>query len=519
MKIYYNGNLYGHKKATAFVEKHGKIIFIGNDDEALKYNGDSIDLKKKYVYPGFNDSHMHLVNYGQSLRNLLLENHTDSLADLLGELQRNLLPGKWLVGRGWNHDYFKDVSRFPTRKDLDSISKEDPIVITRACGHILVANSKAIELANIHDQEVEGGSYDLETGIFKENALNLIYNAIGKPTVDDIKESIMIAQKSLNSYGITSVQSDDFLSATDNYHDALEALKQLDAENKLTVRVYEQAQFTNIVTLKEFVDSGYHTGVGTNMFKIGPLKMLGDGSLGGRTAYLSEPYYDDPTTQGIPVYTKEEFKEMFDFANKNQMQIAIHAIGDGILDWIIEAYEYALANHPRQNHRHGIVHCQITRQDQLLKIKQLHLHAYIQSIFLDYDNHIVNERVKPEIAKTSYNFKTLKEITTISNGSDCPVEKPDILKGIQLAITRTSIDGTGPYLKEQSLTREEAIDSFTIDGAYASFEENIKGSIEIGKFCDLVILENDILSVDVNKIKDIKVLATIIDGNIVYGGI
>ncbi|WRK53070.1 amidohydrolase family protein [Coprobacillaceae bacterium CR2/5/TPMF4] len=156
MKIYYNGNLYGHKKATAFVEKHGKIIFIGNDDEALKYNGDSIDLKKKYVYPGFNDSHMHLVNYGQSLRNLLLENHTDSLADLLGELQRNLLPGKWLVGRGWNHDYFKDVSRFPTRKDLDSISKEDPIVITRACGHILVANSKAIELANIHDQEVEG---------------------------------------------------------------------------------------------------------------------------------------------------------------------------------------------------------------------------------------------------------------------------------------------------------------------------------------------------------------------------
>ena len=201
------------------------------------------------------------------------------------------------------------------------------------------------------------------------------------------------------------------------------------------------------------------------------------------------------------------------------MQIAIHAIGDGILDWIIEAYEYALANHPRQDHRHGIVHCQITRQDQLLKIKQLHLHAYIQSIFLDYDNHIVNERVKPEIAKTSYNFKTLKEITTISNGSDCPVEKPDILKGIQLAITRTSIDGTGPYLKEQSLTREEAIDSFTIDGAYASFEENIKGSIEIGKFCDLVILENDILSVDVNKIKDIKVLATIIDGNIVYGGI
>ncbi|WP_294580307.1 amidohydrolase [uncultured Thomasclavelia sp.] len=518
MKIYYHGNLYGCN-ATALVEKEGKIIFVGSDEEALKYKGQKIDLKQKYVYPGFNDSHMHLVNYGQFLKNVQLEDDSYSLAALLTKLKNSLKKGQWLIGRGWNHDLFQDVSRFPTREDLDKISQDEPIVITRVCGHILVANSKAIELAKINNQTVDGGSYDLTTGLFKENAMSLIYNAIKKPTVADIKESIMMGQKQLHAYGITSVQSDDFLSATDDYHDALRAFEELAAEDKLTIRVYEQSQFTNLKTLKQFIDEGYYTGVGSPMFKIGPLKMLGDGSLGARTAFMSEPYYDDPTTQGIPVYTKDEFKEMFDYANKHQMQIAIHAIGDKILDWIIEAYEYALNNYPRPDHRHGIVHCQVTRKDQLLKFKELKLHAYIQSIFLDYDSHIINQRVKPELAKTSYNFKTLQEIATISNGSDCPVEKPDVLKGIQLAVTRKAIDGTGPYLPKQALSRQEAIDSFTKMGAYASFEEDVKGSIKPGHYCDLVILDEDILTVADSKIKDIKILATIVGGKLVYGGI
>lgn len=257
---------------------------------------------------------------------------------------------------------------------------------------------------------------------------------------------------------------------------------------------------------------------GDEFFKIGPLKMLGDGSLGARTAFLSKPYYDAPKTRGIPVFSREEIKMMFDYANRHEMQIAIHAIGDGILDWIFEGYENALKNYSREDPRHGIVHCQITREDQLLKYQQLHLHAYIQSVFLDYDNHIINQRVSPQLAQTSYNFKTLRNITTISNGSDCPVEAPDVLKGIQLAVTRTSIDGTGPYLKEQALTREEAIESFTIGGAYASFEEEVKGTLEVGKYCDFVVLSDNILDVDVQHIKDIKVLATYVGGQLVYGG-
>ena len=185
MKIFYNANIY-NSHHNAFVEDNGKIIFIGSYEDALKYQGESIDLNNKYIYPGFNDSHMHLVNYGQFLSRVSLVEHTSSLKDMLDELKKNLKKGKWLIGRGWNHDYFKDVSRFPTKDDLDEISKEEPIVITRTCGHVLVANSKAIELAQINGKEVEGGAYNLETGLFEENATYLIYDIIPKPTIEDI---------------------------------------------------------------------------------------------------------------------------------------------------------------------------------------------------------------------------------------------------------------------------------------------------------------------------------------------
>ena len=513
MKVFYNAHLYDCQE-TAFVEDQGKIIFMGNDQEALGYKGEKVNLNGQYVYPGFNDSHMHFVGYGQYLSNVLLENHTSSLQEVLTELKRQYQPGQKLFGRGWNHDYFTDVHRFPTKDDLDQISRDDPIAITRACGHVLVANSKAIELADL--KEVEGGSYDVETGLFKENAVSLIYDAINKPTVEDIKNMILKAQKSLNAYGITSVQSDDFLSATSHYQDALTAFEELNKEKKLTVRVNEQAQLRNIEELKEFMDLGYRTGVGDEFFKIGPLKILSDGSLGARTAYLSQDYADQSGTRGMAIFKREELSQFIEYAHKNQMQIAIHAIGDGALDDVLYGYQNALTKYPRDNHRHGVVHCQITREDQYDWYKKLHLHAYIQSIFLDYDNHIVEQRVIPEIAKTSYPFATLSTLTTISNGSDCPVENPDVLKGIQLAVTRTSIDGTGPYLINEALSRKEAIDSYTKNGAFASFEENIKGQLQVGMYCDFVVLEEDILSVSVHHIKDIHIRATYMNGEKVF---
>ena len=201
-----------------------------------------------------------------------------------------------------------------------------------------------------------------------------------------------------------------------------------------------------------------------------------------------------------------------EYGDLHNMQIAIHAIGDGILDVILDKYKDMNC----KDKRHGIVHCQITRADQLKKFKEYGLHAYIQSIFLDYDNHIVEERVGKDMASTSYSFKYLFDNCHASNGSDCPVEMPEVLKGLQLAITRTSIDGTGPYLKQQALSIKEAIDSYTVNGAYASFEENIKGRIEKGYLADFVVLDQKIEECDVNYIKDIKVLETYVGGRKVF---
>ena len=318
----------------------------------------------------------------------------------------------------------------------------------------------------------------------------------------------------LNSYGVTSSQTDDYCMYRDvPWQTVNEAYRELEAEGELTVRVYEQCNFTELSELKAFVEAGNVTGSGTELFKVGPLKMLGDGALGARTAYLSRPYADDPSTCGIPVFSQEVFDEMIGYANAHGMQAAVHAIGDACLDRVLDAYEKALKEHPREDHRHGIVHCQITRPDQLERIARLKLHVYAQSIFLDYDNHIVKDRVGEELASTSYSWKTLmKQGVSVSNGTDCPVELPDALASMECAVTRTTIkDHVGPYLPD------EAFDSYTIRGAEGSFEEKIKGKICPGMLADFVILEQSPFETAPEQLHTIPVHAAYLGGRKVFG--
>ena len=295
------------------------------------------------------------------------------------------------------------------------------------------------------------------------------------------------------------------------------AYQELEAAGELTVRVYQQSNFTNVQDLKDFVAAGHNTGVGTELFKTGPLKMLGDGALGARTAFLSRPYADDPSTCGLSVFTQEAFDEMIGYANSVGMQVSVHTIGDACLDRVLSAMDKALAANPREDHRHGIIHCQITRGDQLKKMAEMKLHIYAQSIFLDYDIQIVEPRVGPELASTSYSWKTLKNLgATVSNGTDCPVELPFALGGIQCAVTRKTLKGKGPYLPHEAFTIQEALDSYTYWGAYSSFEENVKGCIQPGMIADFVILGGNPFETDENAIKDIPVCATYLGGKQVY---
>ena len=433
--------------------------------------------------------------------------------------------GGWIRGRGWNQDYFTDERRMLNRYDLDKVSTELPVCAVRACGHALAVNSRALELLGItaDTPQPEGGEIGMKNGepdgLFFDNAMELVYSAISAPDKEAVKDMIRRACRSLNAYGVTSCQSDDYCVFSSLPWQAVnEAFQELEAAGELTVRVYEQANFTDIDSLKGFVAAGNRTGVGSNLFKIGPLKMLGDGALGARTAFLSQPYADQPDTCGLSVFPQEVFDEMIGYAHREGMQVAIHAIGDACLDRVLAAIGKALAKDPRADHRHGIVHCQITREDQLREIADKKLHIYAQSIFLDYDIAIVADRVGIDRAATSYSWKTLKNLgATVSNGTDSPVEHPFALGGIQCSVTRSNLKGTAPaYLPREAFSVQEALDSYTAWGAYASFEENRKGRIIPGMLADFVVLDNDPFTVDVNCIKDIRVLSAYLGGSRVY---
>ena len=529
--IYYNGVVYTGDMplTTAFAVENDRFTAVSDDAAVLatRCDGDTVvDLAGKFVCAGFNDSHMHLLNYGYALTMAPLHRHTRSLTDMLDCLRCFLAenpprPGDYLLGRGWNHDYFADEHRLPTKEDLDSVSRDVPIIITRACGHIGCANSAAIRRAGItvETPQPEGGHFDIVdgelTGIFRENALNLVKAPIPEPDAESIANMLRTAARALNSYGITSCQTDDLPVFPVDFSVIHDAYHRLINAGELSVRVYEQAHFCDTVSLSRYIAAGHVTGEGDEFFRVGPLKLLGDGSLGAGTAYLSRPYADQPDNRGIAIYTPEQFHAMISLAHANGMQVAIHAIGDGILDDILDAYENVLAKSPRSDHRHGVVHCQITRPDQLERMKRLQLHAYVQSIFLDYDNRIVRQRVG-DLADSSYAFRTLKEQYHASNGSDCPVELPNVLGGIQCGVTRNTLAGDALYRSEEAFSVQQAIDSFTCEGAFASFEENVKGKIRPGMLADFVVLSDSPFAVPADSIADIHVMQTVLGGKTVY---
>ena len=530
MKIFFNGNVYTGRggRASAFAVENGRFVSVGQDAELLAASSGAdelIDLGGAFVSCGFNDSHMHLLNFGQVLSFAPLHMHTGSLEEVLSCLREhmNSHPSGWLRGRGWNQDCFSGEKRMPSRWDLDTVSRDVPIVITRACGHCCVLNSKALELCGIDGStpSPDGGSIGKAGGeadgrLF-DNAMELLSGKLPLPSKDELKAMILSACRELNRYGITSCQTDDYCVFREIPPEAVnEAYRELENEGALTVRVYEQCNITELSALERFMDEGNLTGRGSDMFRIGPLKLLGDGALGSRTAHLSKPY---PGTDdcGFSLLAPEHLKAMAALAHSRGMQIAVHAIGDACLDEVLDAFEAALAERPKADHRHGVVHCQVSRPDQLERMIKLGVHIYAQSIFLDYDNHIVHSLLPPEIAASSYNWKTLmRGGLSVSNGSDCPVELPDVMCGIECAVTRRSIDGTGPYNPDQAFTVAEAIDSFTVNGAEASFEEKEKGLIAPGHAADFVVWGADPFETEPRRLHEISIDSVYLAGKRVY---
>lgn len=535
--ILFNGKIATIDSANSYVEavaiKDGLIIKTGRDEDILSFRQDGteiINLQGKLVLPGFNDSHVHLLNYAYSLKKVDCS-HAKSIEEIiyLGKKyikENNIKPGEWILGRGWNQIMFQE-KREINRYDLDKISTENPISFTRICEHITVANSKALQVCEINktSSQVVGGHFDIDTdgeptGIFREAARYMIYEKIPNATKDEIKDMLKNAANVAASYGITSVHTDDFETFSDkNYEKIIQAYKELIHENELSIRVYAQCLLPNIDDLKNFIHSGYKTGLGDKYFKIGPLKLLTDGSLGARTALLHEPYTDDSTTRGISVFTQDELDDLVVTAHCNGMQILTHAIGDRAMDMCMNSFEKAMGACKIDDPRFGIVHLQIMNENIINRFSELDIIAYAEPVCVNNDLHMAEERVGPERIKTSYCYKTLlNKGIKMCLSSDCPVDSLNPMDTVYAAVNRKDYSGfpQDGWYPEERLSVKESVYSFTMGSAYASYEENVKGSIEEGKYADLVVLSKDIFNVDTNIIQDTEVVLTIMDGKIVY---
>lgn len=506
----------------------GRIVAVGTTADILAdaaAEDKCLDLGGRTVLPGFNDSHLHLFGTAQAARSVDLYGVT-SIAELQARsrdfLAKHPETGRTgLNGRGWNQDYFTD-GRLPDRHDLDAIATGFPIVFPRACGHIAVANTRALEMAGVVKgrAQVDGGQFDLDadghpTGILRENALVLLEGLKPALSVDSALELLREVSALANAHGITSVQCNDLTVGNADSAILEEAYRQLALDNP-SLRIYHQTCFSDLTALKTRINEGYHRH--TNDFnRMGPLKIFVDGSLGARTAHMRQPYADDPSTNGIVCMDSPTLEAFVQTADQANVQIAIHAIGDGAMEQVLDAYATVIRN--ENPNRHGIIHCQITDRPLLERFKALDILAYVQPIFLHYDLHIVESRVGKDLASTSYAFKTMEDLGLhVAYGTDSPVESLDVFNNLFCALNRQDLKAfpEGGFTPEEKVDLETAIDNLTRGSAYASFEEDRKGRLLPGYMADLVVLDQPIFELDPSNIRQVQVDLTMVDGRIVY---
>lgn len=498
-------------KAEALAVRNGRIVAVGSNAEIRSYVGDEtkvIDVGGKTVVPGLVDCHVHMTGFGWHLQTLDLCG-VNSIEEMKQEIREYTMenPEKsWVLGGRWDHEKFVE-KRYPTRWDLDEAVSHKPVFLIRVCGHVGVANTKALELAGVgKDTAVKGGKVDVDevsgepNGILRENALELVWRAVPKPSVAELEEACIQACRKAVENGLTGVHW-----IVDSAEE-LRLLQKLCKEWKLPLRVYLGVPAKLLDTI---VKLGLASGFGNEMLKLGFIKVFVDGSLGARTAALRKPYSDKPETYGMLLLSQRKLNKLVLKAHRAGWQLAVHAIGDKAIESTLKAFANALKKHPRENHRHRIEHCSVLDPKLIRKMRRLNLIASVQPHFV-FSDFWVMERVGAERARWVYPFKTLlKEGVVIASGSDCPVEPISPLLGIWAATTRKDF-------LEENLTVEEALRTYTVNAAYASFEEDEKGTIEVGKFADITVLSDDLLSIPPEKIREVKVEMTVVGGKIVY---
>ncbi|NLC32485.1 MAG: amidohydrolase, partial [Clostridiales bacterium] len=476
-------------RAEAVAIREGKFAAAGTNEEILALRSGHttlIDAGGKSVLPGFNDSHLHLVGYALSKNRVDISNldSIEALQDRLRSHIRRLAPakGSWIIGRGWDQTPYPN-QRMPDRHDLDRVSTAYPMMMTRKCGHVCVLNTAGLKASALFDHPplVEGGLIELDadgrpTGILKENAMDLVNIPSQSMSRDAVKALILSAAQDFVKAGLTSVQTDDLGAFAGAPPDLFNAYLELAAQGELPLRVNEQMLLAQPDELKQIIGLGWVTGRGNDYFKIGPLKLLTDGSFGGRSALLCEPYTDDPDNRGIALLTREQLKELTIMAHQAGMQVAAHAIGDQAIKDMLDIYKEAQDEYPRDDARFRIIHASLTPPALLDRFKEQGVLADVQPCFISSDLPFIKSRLGKARASDAYCFKGfLRRGIPMGGGSDCPVEDYRPLMGIHAAVNRQGDDGQPQegWLPQQKLTLHEALYLYTMGSAYNSIEEDI----------------------------------------------
>jgi hypothetical protein len=498
----------------------GKILAVGTNQEISRLAGPHTrkrDLSSTsiFVFPGFNDAHVHLGSAGSTKLNVDLTG-VQSLAGMLASIQTfagNSPAGHWLTGGNWDHTLW--VSKIlPTRQDLDKVTAGHPTFLDRIDGHISIANSAALAAAGITGKTVppQGGAIDLDasgnpTGILRESAQDLVYKVIPPPSHDERRRGDELAIADALAHGVTSVQDfsdwDDFL-----------IFEELEKEGKLHLRITEWLPFK--APLLDLIRMRNHHDMNDPMLHTGFLKGFMDGSLGSRTAALKAPYDDDPGNTGLPQYTQAQLNQMALERAKAGFQLGFHAIGDKAAAMALDAYSQPGISTTARNR---IEHAQVVDPADIPRFKQLGVIASMQPSHLLTDMNWAEARLGPRRAAYSYAWKAFLDAgVPLAFGTDYPVEPITPFRGLYAAVTRKNEAGTKEYFPANKLTRGQALYAYTQGSAYAEFAEKHKGKLAPGYDADFILIDMNIYSVAPPALLSATVLATYVAGRQSYAG-
>ena len=530
-KIFYGGPIITMNDNIPSVEAVGieedKIVAVGSftDIKEKLPEAELIDLNNHSLLPGFHDCHCHALAYVYFPRFLNLRN-TKSYSDFLhnlSEIAKKKKSKEWIIGLSYDEQNFNDEKRLPDKWELDKICPNNPVFIFRNDGHIGIANSMALDFAEINENSVspEGGEFrrnkkgelngeitERATRIFRQFA----YERLKDENIEDLATE---AFQNLAERGITTVHSilNYDITGKSTYQRANEVplLKSL---QHIILQNWYSFIFTgrpkNLEGLRK--EPPFNGAMKDTKFKAQAIKLYLDGTLGGCTAWMHDPYTDEPEKKGMCVYNNLEiiYFQMKE-AHKLGYQIGVHAIGDKANRVLVDLYKRLLTEFPKKDHRHRIEHASLLTSDVIKDMKELGIIASVQPPFITGDRKLAVSRLGAERCKYTYPIKSLVDAGVLcASGSDSPVEDPDVILGLDALVNR---DG---FVPEQCISIKDALKTYTINGAYSAFEEDVKGSIEVGKLADLVILDKNPLEVPNNEIKDLRVLETIIRGKTVF---